>query len=244
MKKALVFADRCQKEMLRDPLTYIFSIGLPIVLLVMMTLLNRSIPGAPFALETFAPGMAVFGLAFSSLFTGMLVAKDRASSFLLRAFASPLRAGDFVLGYTLPLLLMALIQGAACFAAAAALGLAVTPRVLPALIALLPAALLYVGLGLMMGTVMSDRQVGGIASILINAATLLSGTWFPLELVGAGFRKVCYALPFAHAVDAVRLALSGGEGVFAHLAVVLAYAAAVFALGTYLFGRKMRGGKV
>lgn len=244
MKRGLVFASRCQKELLRDPLTYIFSVGLPVMLLVLMSLLNKSIPGAPFAIEGFAPGMAVFGLAFSSLFTGMLVAKDRASSFLMRVFASPMKAGDFIVGYTLPLLFMAVLQGAVCFAAAAALGLTLTWRLIPALAVLVLAALLYIAIGILMGAVMNDKQVGGIASILINVATLLSGTWFSLDLLGEGFRKVCYALPFAHAVDAVRLALTGGAGIGVHLLVTAAYAAAFMILAAALFSRRMKSGKV
>lgn len=244
MRKVNVFASRTQKELMRDPLTYIFGVGLPVVLLVLMSVINRSIPGSPFALEGFAPGMAVFSLAFLSLFAGLLVAKDRYSSFLMRAFASPMRAWEFIAGYSLPLLLMALMQGVACFATATAMGLAFGVNTLWALASLLPSALMYTAIGILMGTVMSDKQVGGIASLIINVATLLSGTWFSLDLVSEGFRKVCYLMPFAHAVDAVRSALAGTDGTWGHIAVVLLYTAVFGALAVYCFGRRMRSGKI
>lgn len=240
MKRTIVFASRTQKELMRDPLTYIFGIGLPVVLIVLMSVINRKIPGAPFAIEGFAPGMAVFSLAFLSLFGGLLVAKDRCSSFLMRVFASPMRAWEFIAGYSLPLILMALIEGVFCFAAAMAMGLELSVNMLYALAALLPAALMYIALGILMGTLMSDKQVGGIASLIINAATLLSGTWFALDLVGEGFRRACYMMPFAHAVDAVRCALSGAEGIWGHIAVVLGYTALIALIASLCFSHRMK----
>ena len=163
-----------------------------------------------FEIEKLAPGIAVFGLSFVSLFSGMLIAKDRSTSFLMRLFASPLSAADFILGYALPLLPIALIQSAICFGASFIFGLPLNANVLLALVVLIPAAVLFIGIGLLAGSVLNDKQVGGVCgALLTNLSAWLSGTWFDLSLVGGAFETIAYLLPFAHAVDAARAAIAG-----------------------------------
>ena len=106
----------------------------------------------------------------------------------------------------------------------------------------LPAALLFIGLGLLCGSVMNVKQVGGICgALLTNLTAWLSGTWFDLELVGGAFQRIAYALPFVHAVELDRAALSGDwASVMPHLWWVLAYAAAALAAAVLLFLRQMK----
>ncbi len=240
--RTMAFSTRNAKEILRDPLTFVFGILLPVLLMAMIHALTSAIGGVntAFAIENFAPGMAVFSLTFVMLFSSMLVAGDRASAFLARLFASPLRASDYLLGYSLPVFGIGLLQAAVCYGAALFFGLK-PDNLFPAVVALLPTVLMMTGLGLLLGTALTDKQSGGIFPILINVATLMSGTWFDLKLIGGWFATVSYALPFAHAVDAARLAL---EGQFTqslpHMGWVLLYAAAIYALAIWLFKRKMR----
>ena len=42
MRKMLFFASRNRKELLRDPLSLIFGIGFPVVLLLLLHLLRRT----------------------------------------------------------------------------------------------------------------------------------------------------------------------------------------------------------
>ncbi len=125
--RMMTFASRNTKEITRDMLTLIFGIAFPIVLLVLLSAINKSIPQGHgptnFQIENLAPGITVFGLSFMSLFSSMLIAKDRTSSFMLRLFTSPLRPAEFILGYTLPMLPMAMVQSAVCYAAALIFGL-------------------------------------------------------------------------------------------------------------------------
>jgi ABC-2 type transport system permease protein len=187
-------------------------------------------------------GIAVFGLSFVSLFSGTLIAKDRATSFLTRLFASPLTGSDFILGYTLPVLPTAILQSAITFGAAFFLGLAVDVNVLVALVVLIPAAVLFVAIGLLAGTVFTDKQVGAVCgALLTNVAAWLSGTWFSLDLVGGAFKTVAYLLPFAHAVDATRAAIAGDYGaIFPTLWWVIGYAAATMVIAIIVFKRKMQ----
>jgi ABC-2 type transport system permease protein len=239
------FAARNRREILRDPLNLAFGIGFPLVILLLLSAIQANIPVSLFAIGNLTPGVAVFGLSFVSLFSGMLIAKDRSSSFMLRLFASPLSATDFILGYTLPLLPMAIAQSAVCFIAAFILGLPVTANVLISLLVLVPAAILFIAVGLLAGSVLNDKQVGGICgALLTNLSAWLSGTWFDLKLVGGAFESVANALPFVHAVNAARAALSGDyASIFPHLWWVIAYAALLTVLAILAFKGKMRGGK-
>ncbi len=243
--RCLAFSKRNWKEIVRDPLSLVFGVGFPVVILFLISLLKKSIPQMPdttFPLTTFVPGMAVFGLSFISLFLGQLIGSDRDTSFLMRVFASPLHSSDYIVGYTLPMLPVALIQGALVFGVALVVGLPPTWGILPAILMLLPIALLFISLGLLMGTVLTAKQAPGVGSILVNVVAWLSGTWFDLTMIGGAFHTVCYILPFAHALDLVSGALTGTwADAGLHLAVVLGYTAVFFALAIILFRRRMKG---
>ena len=103
-------------------------------------------------------------------------------------------------------------------------------------------ALLFIGLGLLCGSVLNVKQAGGICgALLTNLTAWLSGTWFDLELVGGAFKRIAYALPFVHAVELDRAALAGDwAGLTPHLWWVLAYAAAALAAAVLLFLRQMK----
>jgi ABC-2 type transport system permease protein len=240
--RTLLFAQRNGKEILRDPLNLAFGIGFPLVVMLLLSAIQANIPIDLFRVERLVPGIAVFGLSFLALFSGMLISKDRSTSFLIRLFTSPLSASDFILGYVLPLIPMAVAQSAICFIAAFLLGLPVNVNVLLALIVLVPAAILFIGIGLLAGSVLNDKQVGGICgALLTNVSAWLSGTWFDLGLVGARFKSVAYALPFAHAVDATRAALAGDfPSIFPHLWWVIGYALIILVIAILVFGNKMK----
>lgn len=240
--KLWIFSKRTAKEILRDPLNLAFGIGFPVVLLLLLSAIQANVPVSLFEIESLAPGIAVFGLAFLTLFAATLVAKDRESAFLSRLYTTPLTAPDFILGYLLPILPIALLQSIICYAVALLLGLPLTVHLLPALALILPISLFFISVGLLCGSVLNVKQVGGICGALFtNLTAWLSGTWFDLELVGGAFKKIAYALPFVHAVELERAALGGNfAAVPAHLFWVLGYAVAVTALAVCLFLRQMK----
>lgn len=238
------FAVRCAKEIVRDPLSVIFGVGFPVILLVFMTLLKRSVKSMPeemFALGTFTPGMIVFGLSFLMLFVGMLVMNDRNSSFLPRLYSSPMTAADYIFGYIVPTLPIGVLQTVFCFVTAVVLGLKISASMIAAVLASLPAAVMFSSLGLLLGVIFSTPALNGAGTVIINVSALLSGTWFSLDLVGGTFKKVCGILPFSHAVNAVTGALSGDYSSFAaDVAVVLLYSAVFLVLGAAIFKKKMK----
>lgn len=239
--RMLAFAKRNTKELLRDPLTLFFGLGFPLVLLVLMNVIQRNVPVEIFRLETLAPGIALFGLTFLALFSGLLLARDRSTAFLSRLAASPMTAADFLLGYLLPLLPMAVGQSVVCLAAAVALGLPLSWNLPAVVLSLIPSALLFIALGLLCGTLFNDKQVGGMCgALLTNVTAWLAGIWFDLSLLGGGFRTFAYLLPFAHGADGARAALAGDWAALpGHLLWVSAWAAALMALAATLFHWKM-----
>lgn len=235
-----VLAKRTWKEILRDPLTMFFGAAFPIMLLLLLTLIQAHIPVDMFRLEQLTPGIAVFGQSFLALFGALLIARDRSTSFLMRLYAAPIGAGCFVLGYLLPLLPLALLQGICVYAVAALLGLKITAAIVPELLYLLVCSVLFIAIGLLCGTVLNDKQVGGACgALLTNLTAWLSGIWFDLSLLGEGFGAVARALPFYHAVEACRAALGGAQA-WGHLGVVMAYSVALLTLAVGCFTRQMK----
>ena len=196
------FAGRCAKEILRDPLNLAFGLGFPLVLLLLLSTLQANIPVPLFGIDTLTPGITVFGLSFLTLFSATLVARDRESAFLQRLYTTPLTGADFILGYLLPLLPIALGQAVACYLFAVPLGLRVTPNILPAVVGIVPMAVFDISLGLFFGSLLGVKQVGGVCgALLTNLSAWLSGVWFDLELAGGVFEKIAHALPFYHAAE-------------------------------------------
>jgi ABC-2 type transport system permease protein len=240
--KMLTFAKRNAKEILRDPLTLAFGLGFPLVLILMLSAIQANIPVPLFEIQHLAPGVAVFGLSFMTLFSATLISKDRGSSLLQRLYTTPLTPLDFILGYTLPIVPFALAQGAICYIVAIFLGLEVTVNIIVAVLMIIPISALFIALGLLFGSILTDKQVGGICgALLTNLSAWLSGTWFDLALVGGVFEKIAYALPFAHAVDMGRAVILGDyAGIFPHIFWVLGYAIGALVVAVLLFLRQMK----
>ena len=240
--RALTFAKRNFQEIVRDPLNLCFLFGFPVVLLLLLSAIQANIPVSMFEVQHLSPGIAVFGLAFMTLFSATVMAKDRKSSLMQRLYTTPMTPADFILGYTLPLIPIALAEGVATYGVALLLGLDVSVHLLLAVVLIIPIALLYIAIGLLCGSVLNDKQVGGICgALLTNLSAWLSGIWFDLELVGGVFKRVSYALPFVHAVEMERAAVAGNfEQILPHLWWVLGYAIALLAVAILLFLRQMR----
>ena len=240
--RMLTFAKRNFKEIIRDPLNLSFLFGFPVVLLLLLSAIQANIPVSMFEISHLAPGIVVFGLAFMTLFSATLIAKDRQSSFMHRLYTTPMTSADFILGYTLPLIPIAVAEGVASYIFAVILGLKISLNILLSIVFVIPIALLYIGMGLLCGSVFNDKQVGGICgALLTNLSAWLSGIWFDLELVGGAFQKIANLLPFVHAVELERAVIAGNlAGVFPHLWWVLGYSVAVLLAAVGLFLRQMK----
>ena len=247
--RAYIFSRRNAKEILRDPLNMLFGLAFPLLLLLLFAVINSSIPAEAdntmFSPERLTPGLAMFGTSFMALFSWMLLAKDRTSSFLMRLFTSPMRAVDFIIGYTLPLILFSLLQSSITFMAAAFFGLPFTANTLLAIVLLVPISLMFVGIGLLCGSVMNDKAVGGICgALVINLVGWLSDVWIPIEQIGGAYLAISRALPFYHAAETARMAIAGRyDEILPHLAIVLAYTLVLYISAVLLFRHKMSSDK-
>ena len=223
--KIMTFAKRCSKEILRDPLNLFFGLGFPVVLLLLLSAIQANIPTSLFEISSLSPGIAVFGLSFMTLFSATLIAKDRESALLQRLYTTPLTASDFVLGYMLPLLPIAVGQTVICYLIAIPLGLNISVNIIYAVLGIIPMAIFNIALGLLCGSLLNVKQVGGICGALLsNLSAWLSGAWFDLGLVGGAFEKAAHILPFVHAVKIERALISGDfENVTMHLIPILLY---------------------
>jgi ABC-2 type transport system permease protein len=238
----LTFANRNTKEILRDPLNLAFGLGFPLVLILLLSAIQANVPVPLFEIEHLTPGVTVFGLAFMSLFSATIIAKDRGSSLLQRLYTTPLTPADFILGYALPMIPISIAQCLICYGVALVLGLDFTANILLAVVFVVPVALLYIGLGLLCGSVLNDKQVGGICgALLTNVSAWLSGIWFDLDLVGGAFKKIAYGLPFVHAEEMERAVLAGNlSDAIPHLWWVLGYAVGTLTLAILLFLHQMK----
>lgn len=238
----LAFAHRNIKEILRDPLNLAFGLGFPLVLIVLLSAIQANIPVKLFEIQHLTPGITVFGLSFMTLFSATIIAKDRGSSLLQRLYTTPLTPIDFILGYTLPIIPIAVAQSIICYIAAIILGLNVTINILYSIAFIIPVSILYIALGLLCGSVLNDKQVGGICgALLTNLSAWLSGIWFNLDLVGGIFKKISYMLPFVHAVDMQRAVLAGSfADIFPHLWWVLGYSLILLFFAVLLFLRQIK----
>lgn len=240
--RMLVFANRTTKEILRDPLSLFFGIGFPVVLLLLLSAINRSIPVDLFNVDSLTPGIAVFGLSFMALFAAQVLSKDRASSFLTRLFTTPMTSTDFIMGYSLPLLMMSIVQGIVCYIVAMFMGLSISLSIIVALALLIPTAIIFIGIGLLSGTLLSEKAAVGICgALLTNLSAWLSGAWIDLNLIGGLFKDVAFILPFVHAVEMGKAALTGEYGdIFPHIWWVLGYAIIISVVAIAMFKKKMQ----
>ncbi len=240
--RLLTFSKRTAKEILRDPLNFMFGLGFPVILILLLSAIQANVPVSLFQIESLAPGITVFGLSFMTLFAATLLAKDRESAFLQRLYTTPLQAADFILGYTLPILPIAVTQSIICYITAILLGLPVTITIFYAVLFIIFVSLLFISLGLFFGSLLNVKQAGGVCgALLTNLTAWLSGIWFDLDLVGGIFKKIADVLPFVHAVELERAVLSGNYGeIFPHIFWVMGYMIASAAAAILMFLRQMK----
>ena len=166
--RMMTFAKRCSKEILRDPIDLGFGLSFPLVLLVLLSAMQANIPVSLFEIDTLTPGITVFGLSFMTLFSATLIAKNRQSALLQRLYTTLLTGYDFIMGYMLPLLPIAIGQVLICYLFAIPLGLTVSANIVFAVIGIIPMAVFNISLGLLCGSVFGVKQVDGICGLIID----------------------------------------------------------------------------
>jgi len=233
-------ARRNVREVIRDPLSLGIAVALPLLLLLTLQALGGD--GTPFLTPTLlTPGIILFGFVMVMFSSAMILSRDRETSLLARLLTTPLRSTDFVVGYSLPYLLVAIAQAALLLTVGALLGLEINGSVpLVALVVTLM-AVFFVALGMIIGSVLTIAQTSG-AYALVLILTIFGGAWFDLEEIGGVFRTVGNMLPFKHALDATRAVMADGAG-YTEIATDLywigGYTLGAVLLAVTLFRRRM-----
>ncbi len=233
------FAKRNFKELIRDPLSLIFEIALPIFLLFIFQQIK--IPGETYKLENFTPGIIVFGFSFITLFTATLVAKDRSSSLLIRLGTSPMKACDFILGYIFSLLPIVLLQDVLFFVVACLLGLKITFNIILTILISLVISVLFIALGILIGSLVSEKGAGGVGSVVVQLVCFTSGMYFSKDLIGKGFAVVCDMLPFEGTLNLIKGSLNHNYALISvnDIVVFVLYTVAVLIAAIFVFQKKM-----
>lgn len=240
--RSINFAKRNFKEIIRDPLSIIFSVLLPLFLLFIFQ--QFKIPNEVYNIENFTPGIIVFSLAFVTLFTAALVASDRSTSLLVRLCASPMKAMEYILGYMLAILPMVVIQDVLFFGAAMLLGLKFSINIVFAMLISMGESILFIAAGILIGCLTSSRSASGVSSIMVQLVAFTSGMWFSVGMVGEVFGIICKALPFKHGLDLLKGVLNGGfENLGLTLAVYLGYTLLFVVLAVVVFRERMKKDK-
>lgn len=200
--RILNFAKRNFKELIRDPLSLIFAIILPLFLLFIFQ--QFDIPNDSYKLENFTAGIIVFGFSFITLFTAMLISKDRTTSLLIRLGISPMKPVEYILGYMVSLIPIIIIQNILFFILACLMGLHFSLNIIWAILVSIIIAILFIGIGIFIGSIFTEKASSGISSIIVQLVCFTSGMYFPKELLGNVFGKVCEYLPFEPAVIIIK----------------------------------------
>lgn len=246
--RIIAFSKKNIKELLRDPLSYIFCLGVPVVMLILMSILNKTVPPNMnlFNIDYLCPGIVIFSFSFIMLFTALCVAKDRETSLLLRLYASPMKPMEYILGYTMPVVILALFQSILTFIVSFIIACitGVTFSILNSfltIIILLPCSIVFIGLGILFGSLFNTRTAPGMASIIITVCGMLGGIWMDIDMIGGIFAKLCKILPFYQAVTLGRNALMGHYNhILVPFIIVIGYGAIIYIISTIIFKNQMK----
>ena len=237
--RMLIFAKRNFKELIRDPLSLIFQIALPLFLLFIFQQFN--IPAENYKLENFTPGIILFGFSFVSLFTATLISKDRSSSLLIRLGTSPMKSSDYILGYILSLIPIIIIQDSLFFITACLLGLNVSINILFTILISMFVSILFIVFGILIGSLVSEKASGGVGSVIVQLVCFTSGMYFSKDLIGKGFAKVCELLPFESALNIIKGVLNNNYDIISARNIIIfsIYTIAVLIISIIVFKKKM-----
>ena len=244
VSRIYALSKRNAKEIVRDPLSLIFTFGLPLFMEVLFYLLFHKLTDQ-FQMKYLAPGIVVFSQAFLALFTGQLIALDRSTSFLTRLYVSRAKPVEFLLSYALPILPLTLLQSVLFFVVGGIFDTELFGAGMAfAILFGIFTSLFYIAMGILFGSVCSEKSIGGIASILVACQSLLSGMWFPIEGLGQGMLNLMNALPFRNATQLVQNAALGFGDPWVDLwrpfLVLLGYTVAAFVGAVLIFRKKMK----
>ena len=219
-------------------------LALPLVMEITFYLIFHEMT-SQFDMKYLAPGIVVFSQAFLTLFTGLLIALDRSTSFLTRLYVTGTKSYHFIFGYTFSVLPICFVQAVLFFAVGAVIDPSIiSVALIPAILLSVVTSLLFIGFGILFGSVCNEKSIGGVSSIIITGQSVLSAMWFPTEGMSGTIMTIMNVLPFKNATNLIQNMIIGVSDAFKDvvlpLIIVLAYTIAVFTAAILIFGKKMK----
>ena len=212
MNKVINFYKRNLKEIVRDPIIYIFCLGFPVAMFFLFFIINKFSNGntPTFEILSLLPGIIMFSYSFVMLTLAIIVSKDKQTFFLKRLYSSPMKSYHFILGYSLVGLCIGLLQTVVCIITAfiisliSNVGFITIGNIALLIVSQLPILIINIFLGILFGTILNDKSAPGICSVFISLSGILGGCWMPIETMGA-FESFCRFLPFYPSVYIARI---------------------------------------
>lgn len=237
--RILNFAKRNFKELTRDPLGLVFAIILPLFLLFIFQ--QFDIPNDSYKLENFTAGIIVFGFSFITLFVAMLISKDRTTSLLIRLGISPMKPSEYILGYILSIIPIIIIQNILFYIFAIIMGLGFSTNMILSALVSIVIAVLFIAIGIVIGSMFTEKASSGISSVIVQLVCFTSGMYFPKELLGNVFGKVCEYLPFESSVTIIKGIMNNTLEIIScrNIIVFCVYTIAILILSIIIFKKKM-----
>ena len=244
IQRIIALTKRNLLEIIRDPLSLVFLMAMPLAMEILFYFIFHNLT-PQFEMKYLAPSIVVFSQAFLTLFTGLLIALDRSSSFLTRLYVSSAKAYEFILSYLISLLPITIIQSITFFLVGGIIDTSIfSVTMIWGILLSILTSLCFISLGILLGSVCNEKSIGGVASIVIAGQSVLSGMWFPQEGLGKGMITFMKCLPFKNATDLMQNTLNGIASVFDDfglpLIVLTAYTIVIFTSAILVFRYKMK----
>lgn len=244
LSRIFTLTKRNLKEIIREPLSLVFTILVPLFLEVLFYFIFHKLT-AQFEMRFLAPGIVVFSQAFLTLFTGLLISLDRGTSFLTRLYVSKAKSFEFIFAYALSIIPITLVQSILFFLVGGIIDSSIFGLgMVYALLLSLVTSLFFIAMGILFGSICSEKSIGGVSTIVIVGQSVLSGMWFPIEGLDPVIIKLMKILPFKNSTMLIQNVMNGETTTFNDfvlpLLIVLAYTIVAFVIAIITFRSKMK----
>lgn len=204
---------------------------------------GRMLMGVPYA-DFLAPGLVVMGMmqnAFANSSSSILVAKVQGT--IIDSLMPPLSSGELLLGYVAGAVTRAWMIGLVTLGVILLWpGVHVQIVHLPAFLFFGTVAAVILGLLGVLTGIWAEKfdHAAAVTNFVVQPLTLLSGTFYTLDVLAEPWNRLAHLNPFFHAIDGFRFAfLDRADGHPATAALILLALAAVLWFATY---RALRSG--
>lgn len=245
MKSLTALTKRNFKEMFRDPLSLVFCIAFPLLMLLLMQIIFANFESIPanFKIENYASGICVFGYTFTSLYVALQISGDKNTSFIKRINIAPIKHSTYLFSYCISALAICLIQTILFFLVALCFGFPFGGMFFLSIVYLIPSSFFYISFGVFVGVICKNQQqTGPFTSIFISLTGIFAGIFMPIESFTGGFKKFINLLPFCHTTEiASQLFYTGAKCFYPHILYIIIYTVIIWlAILTINYAREKR----